>query len=70
MPDISLTTEVQYLPGVGQYWAERLKQLKIETVEDLLWHLPREVLDFSLVSSPADLEPDKEQCSEGNCQLQ
>lgn len=65
MPDISLTTEVQYLPGVGPYWAERLKQLKIETVEDLLWHLPREVLDFSLVSHPADLESDKEQSVRG-----
>ena len=65
MPDISLTTEVQYLPGVGPFWAERLKQLKIETVEDLLWHLPREVLDFSLVSHPADLEPDKEQSVRG-----
>ena len=62
---IELTTEVQYLPGVGPKWAKVLSKLSIKTIEDLLWHLPRDILDFSHVSSPLELVPDKPQTVRG-----
>lgn len=36
----ALETEVQYVKGVGPRLAERLSRLGIETVDDLLYHLP------------------------------
>ncbi len=42
-------------PGVGQARAALLEKLDLRTVEDVLWRLPRDVLDLSQVKSPADL---------------
>lgn len=65
MPDLQLSTRVQFLPGVGPKWADLLANLKIETIEDLLWHLPRDVLDFRHIATPSDLQPDKFQSVRG-----
>jgi len=50
------STEVQYVKGVGPKLAEILKQLGVETVEDLLRHYPRRHLDFQNRLRIADLE--------------
>ncbi len=53
-----LDTPVQFVKGVGPDRAELLKKLDIETVRDLLWHLPRDLLDLSDVRAIPDLEAD------------
>jgi len=53
-----LQTQVRFLPGVGPVRAECLQRLGIETVEDLLWHLPRDLVDLTEVRGVGDLEPD------------
>ena len=65
MSDLTLTSNVQFLSGVGPKWASLLSNLQIETVEDLLWHLPRDVLDFSHVANPQDLKPETHQSVRG-----
>lgn len=55
MPGVSLDTEVQYLRGVGPNRAQLLNKLGIRTVADLLWDLPRDVLDFSHITAPHEL---------------
>jgi ATP-dependent DNA helicase RecG len=50
------STEVQYVKGVGPKLAEILKQLGVETVEDLLRHYPRRHLDFQNRLRIADLQ--------------
>ncbi|MBL4885269.1 MAG: DEAD/DEAH box helicase, partial [Planctomycetaceae bacterium] len=54
-----LEREVRYLPGVGPHRAKLLDNLDIETVQDLLWNVPRDVLDLSQVSSVNDLTDDR-----------
>lgn len=46
---------VQTLPGVGPKIAERLASLGIETVRDLVEHIPRAYLDWDEAASFADL---------------
>lgn len=46
---------VQFLHGVGPARAQLLEKLEIRTVEDLLWHLPRDILDLTEVRQPRDL---------------
>lgn len=65
MPALTLQTNVQYLSGVGPNWASSLHRLGIETIEDLLWHLPRDILDFSHVKTPGDLQAGKPQTVQG-----
>lgn len=65
MPELTLSTDVQFLPGVGPDVAPLLSKLKIETLEDLLWHLPRDVLDFTHVARPEDLKQETEQSVQG-----
>lgn len=65
MNDDPLKTPVQYVPGVGPRRAELLARLGLRTVEDLLWYLPREVLDLSRLRHPRDLEPDLVQTVRG-----
>jgi ATP-dependent DNA helicase RecG len=45
MADRSISTEVQYLKGVGPKHARTLEKLNIRTVEDLLMHIPRRYED-------------------------
>ena len=64
MPDNSsendnpLLTPVQYLPGVGPQRAPLLQRLRLETAEDILFFLPRGVLDLTDVRPVHLLEKD------------
>ncbi|MFQ5733599.1 MAG: ATP-dependent DNA helicase RecG [Planctomycetaceae bacterium] len=58
MNDSPLQTEVQYVKGVGPRRAELYAKLGLRTVEDLLWDLPRDVLDLTDVRSVRELEAD------------
>jgi len=58
MDESPLQTQVRFLPGVGPVRAECLQRLGIETVEDLLWHLPRDLVDLTEVRGVGELEPD------------
>ncbi len=42
-------TPIENLPGVGSYYATRLKKLEIETVRGLVYHFPFRYEDFSQV---------------------
>jgi ATP-dependent DNA helicase RecG len=55
MSDDPLQKNVQFSPGVGPQRAELLAKLGIRTVEDLLWHLPRDLLDLTEVRRPNQL---------------
>ena len=55
MNDDPLKTSVQFLRGVGPERARLLANLGIVTVEDLLWNLPRDVLDLTNVCPAARL---------------
>ena len=55
MTDNPLQQSVQFLPGGGPQRAELLAKLGVRTVEDLLWHLPRELLDLTDVRLPNQL---------------
>lgn len=56
MPDDPLETPVQYVRGVGPVRAELLSKLGVQTVRDLLYYLPRDVLDLSRLSSVPELD--------------
>ena len=60
-----LATPVQFLNGVGPARAALLAKLEIFTVHDLLWHLPRDVLDLSQVKTPNQLVEDAVQSVRG-----
>ena len=47
---ISLSTSVQYLNGVGPKKAALLKTVGIESIEDLLYYIPRRYIDRRLLS--------------------
>ncbi len=63
--DLSLSTSVQYVPRVGPNRAKLLKKLGIETVQDLLYHIPFRYDDFSLVSPVARVQPGETVTVEG-----
>ena len=54
-----LATEVQYVSGVGPQRAVFLERLGLLTVRDLLFNVPRDVLDLTHVNSVPGLLPDK-----------
>jgi ATP-dependent DNA helicase RecG len=51
---MNLSDQIGDLPSVGPVIQKRLQKLGIETIADLLWHLPRRFVDYP----PAD--PNKE----------
>ncbi len=55
MSDLTLQTAVQYVRGVGPHRAELLDRLGLRTVLDLLYFLPRDVLDLTHVSPIREL---------------
>src|SRR5579872_7452834 len=55
MVDDPLKTLVQFVRGVGPERMKLLANLRIVTVEDLLWNLPRDVLDLTNVRRAAEL---------------
>lgn len=42
-------TPIDQLPGVGKYYAYKLKRLEVKTVEDLVYHFPFRYDDFSQI---------------------
>src|SRR5437773_8731951 len=61
----TLQTPVQFLEGVGPWRASMLARLGIKTVEDLLFNMPRDVLDLSQVTRARDLQADTLQTVRG-----
>lgn len=60
-----LETPAQYIKGVGPQRAELLEKLGLRTAEDILWYLPRDVLDLTEVRKPAQLKENKLQTVRG-----
>jgi ATP-dependent DNA helicase RecG len=56
MAEPSLDTAVQFVRGVGPERAELLSRLGVRTVADLLFYLPRDILDLTHVSAVPDLK--------------
>ncbi len=54
-----LERPLQYVPGVGPRRADLLANLGLQTVQDLLWYMPRDVLDLSQLSRVQDLTEDR-----------
>lgn len=54
-----LRQKVEYLKGIGSSRAALLRRLKIETVEDVFWHLPRHYEEFSGIKSISQLVGDQ-----------
>lgn len=65
MSDDPLSRPVQFLKGVGPARAELLARLEIHSVADLLWHLPRELLDLTSVVRPHELQEKEDQTVRG-----
>ena len=61
----SLQTPVQFLPGVGPARAPLLERLELKTAEDVLFNVPRDVLDLSRVTRVRDLQADTLQSVKG-----
>ncbi|MDZ4687033.1 MAG: DEAD/DEAH box helicase, partial [Planctomycetaceae bacterium] len=57
--DHPLETPVQFVRGVGPLRAELFHRLGIATAEDLLWYLPRDVLDLTKVSAVHEITDDR-----------
>ncbi|RKY65851.1 MAG: hypothetical protein DRQ08_04620, partial [Candidatus Latescibacterota bacterium] len=49
--DELLRTPVQFVKGIGPKRAEALRSVGVETLEDLLYHIPRRYLDRSTICS-------------------
>lgn len=54
---MDLTTPASELPLVGPVYVSRLKRLEIDTVGDLLHHVPSRYLDFRLISKIRNIRP-------------
>ena len=57
-PDDPLDTPAQFVPRVGPRKAELLAKVGVHTARDLLFFLPRDVLDLTRVARPEDLTAD------------
>jgi ATP-dependent DNA helicase RecG len=60
-----LKTPVQFLTGVGPARAKLLEKLNIRTIEDLLWYLPKDVIDMTHVSEVLGLREGESQTVRG-----
>lgn len=54
---MELNTPVSSLPNIGPYYSFKLKKVGVETVKDLLLHIPNRYQDFSLVTPISSLQP-------------
>lgn len=48
-------TPISNLPGIGSYYARKLKKLEIHTLEDLIYHFPFRYDDFSKIAAISDI---------------
>ncbi len=53
-----LTTQIQFIKGVGPKRSEALSEVGIETVENLLYYFPRRHLDRTSVTNCNNLRKD------------
>lgn len=53
---MNLSEKVSEIHGIGPLFVKRLKKLDIETVNDLLYHVPSRYIDYSLISIIASLQ--------------
>jgi len=65
MPSLSLQTSLSQLAAITAQQAQLLRRLGVETLAELLWYLPRDVLDFSQIRQPVDLQADQPQSVRG-----
>ncbi len=56
---MKLDTPVSVLNGVGPVVKKGLERLKIKTVQDLLWHVPRRWEDYSQITKIRNIKPGK-----------
>lgn len=54
---VDLTDSIQFLKGIGPERAKALKTVGIETIEDLLYYVPRRYLDRSTILPMAKVKP-------------
>ncbi len=57
---LNLDTSVQYVKGIGPKRAELLKNVNVETIEDLLTYFPRRYLDRSRITKIGRLQSGEE----------
>ena len=62
---MDLTTPATELPLVGPVYVSRLKRLDIDTIGDLLHHVPSRYLDFRLISEIKNVRPGETVTLEG-----
>jgi len=62
---INLDTSLFQIRGIGPRFISKLKNLRIETVKDLLWHFPTRYEDFSQIYKISDLIPHQEATIQG-----
>ena len=65
MSDDPLQTPVQFLKGGGPQRAELLQKLGLSTAEDVLFNLPRDYLDLTVVKAVSELEAGEVQTVRG-----
>ncbi|QDU79106.1 ATP-dependent DNA helicase RecG [Polystyrenella longa] len=65
MTDRTLQQSAQFISGIGPEMAALLARMGLESVEDMLWNLPRDVLDLTHVSRVEDLQADELQTVRG-----
>jgi len=61
----NLTTPLSEIRGIGPKFLARLKNLKIETVGDLIWHFPFRYEDFSQIYKISELKSDQQVTIQG-----
>lgn len=64
----SLDAPLSHIRGIGPYFLGRLKKLGIQTVKDLIFHLPARYEDFSRIIKISELVPGEECTIHGTVQ--
>ncbi|MCA8986830.1 MAG: ATP-dependent DNA helicase RecG [Planctomycetaceae bacterium] len=54
-----LEQQIRFVPGIGPHRAQLLQALGVETVRDLLWLVPRDLIDLTHLSGVNDLTDDR-----------
>ncbi|KPJ71836.1 ATP-dependent DNA helicase RecG [Parcubacteria bacterium DG_74_3] len=62
---MNLNTPVQKIPRIGVQYQKKLKKLGIQTVRDLLWHLPHRYEDFSNIIPVSETKIGENVCVKG-----
>lgn len=53
---MDLNEKIEIIPRVGYLYLKRLKKMGIETVADLIYHIPSRYIDYSLTTTIASLQ--------------